>query len=185
MLVAGDDNSGRMNLRLVSFGSFLLLALLLAVPVSAESEHPAGGGAEASPAGAPAAGAPAAGGPGAGRQRREAPKAMVLCRGPRGAVYARDVNDGCRNVQLNAANLVDFGAGDDCLLRRASSFDPEGEKTATVGNCEDVCKAADDDRTCIIGLRRLEAEWATFTAAESFGPGDSELRDATIVCCKP
>ncbi len=110
---------------------------------------------------------------------------MVLCRGPRGAVYARDVNDGCRNAQLDATNLVAFGAGGDCLLRRATVFDPKGERTATAASCADICKAADEDRECVVGVRREEGAWVTFSAAESFDAGDAALLDATVVCCEP
>ena len=119
-----------------------------------------------------------------GRRGREVPQSMVLCRGPRGAVYARDVSTGCRHVRLGSSNLVDFGAGEECLLRRASIIDPEGETTAIVRDCNDVCEAADDDRTCVVAMRRTDDEWQTFTAAKRFDAGAEELREATVVCCR-
>lgn len=111
---------------------------------------------------------------------------MVLCRGPRGAVYARGVEDGCRNIELNASNLVVLGAGDGCLLRRAAHFDPNRETTAAVTTCGEVCTAAGDgDRICVVGLRRDGATWTTFAAGERFPPGDEVLREASVACCKP
>ena len=111
---------------------------------------------------------------------------MVLCRGPRGAVYARDVRDGCRNVELDATNLVALGAGSACLLRQASLFDPKSEKTAEVKTCGDVCSAADDaGRVCAVALRRAGGKWETFSADKTFSPGDAALRDAIVACCEP
>lgn len=132
-----------------------------------------------------AAPAPAAPGDTTPRDRRthEAPESMVLCRGPRGAVYARDLGRGCRYTRLDASNLVDFGAGGDCLLRRAASLDPEGETTSGVRGCQDVCAAVDDDRICVVGVQRVGDDWTTFTAAERFPAGDPALREASIVCC--
>lgn len=153
--------------------AFVLVASALARVAAAQPEvaaSPAGGGG--------AADVPAA------SRRRPAPDAMVLCRGPRGAVYARDVKDGCRNIRLDASNLVDFGGGDDCLLRRSTAFDPDGAKTSGARTCEDVCKAADDDRSCVVALRRTDDGWATLSPTESFASGADELRDSTVVCCK-
>lgn len=167
-------------------GSVLVSLLSVAVLL-----QPVVGGAEPVPADK-AGGVAAAMGGGEGaaagksqRRRRETPDAMVLCRGPRGAVYARDVNEGCRNTKLDAGNLVDFGAGDDCLLRRASSFDPKGEKTADAQTCQDICKAADADRKCVTAVLREGDSWTTFSSEKSFPLEDPMLRDASIVCCKP
>ncbi len=156
--------------------SFALAFLLVASPLVRVAAAQSG-------AASPAGGGGAADAPAASR-RRPAPEAMVLCRGPRGAVYARDVKDGCRNTRLDASNLVDFGAGDDCLLRRATAFDPDGAKTSSARTCEDVCNAADDDRSCVVALRRADDGWTTFSSTESFASGADELRDSTAVCCK-
>lgn len=150
---------------------------------------PAQGIAQSANAPAVAASEPAAEGAAAGetrgaRRRREVPKAMVLCRGPRGAVYARDVNEGCRNARLDASNLVDFGGGEDCLLRKASAFDPKNEKTAAVANCDGVCAAADPDRRCIVAVTRKDDAWETFGPDRTFPAGESVLRDASVVCCR-
>lgn len=150
---------------------------------------PADGAAQPEAASAVATSEPAAEGAAAGeargqRRRREVPKAMVLCRGPRGAVYARDVNEGCRNARLDASNLVDFGGGEDCLLRKASAFDPKNEKTAAATNCDGVCAAADSDRGCVVALTREGKAWETFGPDRTFPAGESVLRDATVVCCR-
>ena len=159
--------------RVASFAvAFVLLAATLAGVAAAQSgaASPAGEGGVVD--------VPAA------RRRRPAPDAMVLCRGPRGAVYARDVEDGCRNTRLDASTLVDFGGGDACLLRRATTFDPDGAKTSSARTCEDVCNAADGDRSCVVALRRTDDGWNTFSPTESFASGADELRDSTVVCCK-
>ena len=116
-------------------------------------------------------------------RRRAVPETMVLCRGPRGSVYARDAKEGCRKTRLDASNLVDFGAADDCVLRRATAFDPDGAKTSSARTCGDICSAAGDDRSCIVALRRSGDSWGTFSTSKSFAPGAEDLRDAIAVCC--
>lgn len=163
-----------------------VLTLSLALPAGTGAESPKEP-AEASEPIAEAAGEIQADekGPGGRRRKREVPTAMVLCRGPRGAVYARDVNEGCRNTRLDASNLVDFGAGDDCFLRKASTFDPEGKTTGKAETCNDVCSAAEKDRFCVVGVRRDKAGWMTFFSDQTFPAGDQKLRDAMVLCCEP
>jgi hypothetical protein len=116
------------------------------------------------------------------------PSEMILCRGPRGAVYARDAAEGCRYSRLTPDNLVDFGAGAGCVLRRAAPPKDGGEETSKEAvapkTCGDLCTAEKDGLTCIVGVRKTSAgEWETFPATESFAPDAEELRSTIAVCC--
>lgn len=161
--------------------ALIALLVLLAVSVShaEEPSRKATDGIEPVPSGAVEA-ADTDGGSG----RRPTPEAMVLCRGPRGAVYARDVAVGCRNVKLDQSNLTDFGAGDDCVLRSATSLDPDQKTTSDVRDCNEVCEVISDGRTCVVGLRRESKGWSTFPPEEKFKAGAPALRGATVVCCR-
>ena len=77
----------------------------------------------------------ARGAPGS-RRGRPAPSRMVLCRGPRGAVYARDESVGCRNQTLVPGNLVDFGPGRDrgCALRPRMAGSKEAQAVGSRGS---------------------------------------------------
>jgi hypothetical protein len=155
----------------------VLAALLVATPVPCPAAEPA-----ASPAanGAPAEASPS----GSRREERKPPTDVILCRGPRGAVYARDASEGCRYSRLTPENLVDFGVGADCLLRRATP-PAEGEAKQELRDCDDVCGTLADGRSCVVAVRRgAGGTWETFTPEKQFSPGDPALREAIAVCCK-
>lgn len=109
---------------------------------------------------------------------------MVLCRGPRGVVYARDVAVGCRNVELDTTNLAAFGAGVACVLRSASKLEPIGNGTGSVRSCDQACKAVDDGRSCVVALQRVNGVWQTIAATQELGAGDVGPGDAVAVCCR-
>ncbi|MBM4269380.1 MAG: hypothetical protein FJ144_22705 [Deltaproteobacteria bacterium] len=121
----------------------------------------------------------------AAKSRREMPSEMILCRGPRGAVYARDAAEGCRYSRLTPDNLVDFGAGAGCVLRRVAPQKGEAAKDAVAPKtCGDLCAAEKDGLTCIVGLRKTSAGgWETFRATESLATDEDASRSAIAVCC--
>lgn len=170
---AGSGRSRRTRPRFPAcFLCLVALALTGALAGAAEKDPPS------SPTGrAPASGAPP-------RPRRQAPETMVLCRGPRGVVYARDVAVGCRNVELDTTNLAAFGAGPACVLRSASALDPGAKGAASGRNCDQVCKAVEDGRSCVVALQRVSGAWQTVAATHELGAGDAGSGDTVAVCCR-
>jgi hypothetical protein len=156
----------------------LALAVVLLLPASAAAEAVAAPD-DAAPA------APASDRDAGARRRAEVPSTMVLCRGPRGAVYARDASSGCRHAQLDATNLVGFGEAEDCVLRRAAAGEAEEPPAKAARDCDDVCAASGDERTCAVGLHRVGGAWETFTPARQLDEGDPALQGALVVCCRP
>jgi hypothetical protein len=104
---------------------------------------------------------------------------MVLCRSPRGAVFARDAKAGCKfGARLTPANLVDFGgAGAGACALRASASAPDA------ANGDALCRAADASSRCVVGLTRgADGAWGTTgceTPIAQIGAG------AQIACCRP
>lgn len=146
----------------------LLGMLLLAAPLPAAGE----------PAAEPAVAAPVA--PAAQPTAVQAPKEIILCRSPRGAVFARDAAVGCKlGTRITPENLVDFGGARlGCTLR------PVDE---TAASCDASCRAADARTTCVVGLRRLDGRWTTFAPGTPLTPPASDAGTDTplAVCCRP
>ena len=118
--------------------------------------------------------------PGGRKAKREAPSRMVLCRGPRGAVYARDASAGCRNTTLSPANLVGFGAGKErgCVIQPKPKLTQGQTAPAT---CAEVCQTADGAR-CVVALRAVVGEaWHPSSPDAPFEKDEEVLS----VCCQP
>jgi hypothetical protein len=144
----------------------LIAALWMQVALAAEP-----------PASSPAAGAPAP--VKSGAKDEPAPAEMVLCRSPRGAVFARDAKVGCKfGARLGPSNLVDFGAtggGSDCSLHSA--------RGSTATSCDALCRAASPDSSCVIGIGQgADGTWASLARETSV----AELAAAGghVVCCR-
>jgi hypothetical protein len=132
-------------------------------------------------AGEPPAATPASGAPAAKKSagKDEPPPAeMVLCRSPRGAVFARDAKVGCKfGARLDPSNLVDFGGSGGaggCSLHpiRGSAAD-----------CDAVCRAADPGSSCVVGvIRSADGSWTSFSREAPIGEAATAARQ--IVCCR-
>ena len=163
-------------MRMFRFGATIACSLLLAgsmlAPSPGRAQEPIAEAARAAQPGRVQQ-------PGRGGKRK-APDRMVLCRGPRGAVYARAESVGCRQTLLSPGNLVDFGAGrgHGCTLRPRAAIGPEQEPSA---GCEATCRARGREERCVVSLLRGEdGEWRSASPEVRWEGG----AEAIAVCCR-
>ena len=101
------------------------------------------------------------------------PAEMVLCRSPRGAVFARDAKVGCKfGARLDPSNLVDFGGAAGCSLHPVQG---------AAADCDAVCRAADPGSSCVVGVSRAaDGTWTSFSREAKV----AEATGGQVVCCQ-
>lgn len=110
-----------------------------------------------------------------------APAEMVLCRSPRGAVFARDAKVGCKfGARLDSKNLVDFAGAGATGGVGGCSLHPAQDHSAA--DCEALCRTAAPGSSCVVAVGRgTDGAWTSF--ARGTPVAGLVAAKAIVVCC--